>query len=231
MRMKHSLLNMLVTTIPNIILPVMGIIKFSLFSSIYGGTVNGLFSTMIQLMGVLSLVEGGFGVAFQQSLYQPLAKKDEKQVTELYNGAVFLFKKIGIAIGILGFIIGIVQPLFISQKDGTISAFMIYSIYFLLLIQVVISYFLMGPNIVVQADQQYYKINLGIQIITVLRSLFSIVIALMGLPFEVVLIIDGILTVISYAYSREKALKLYPYLRGLSNRYLLVKRMAQFQPL
>lgn len=125
-------------------------------------------------------------------------------MTELYNGAVFLFRKIGLVIGILGFIIGIVQPLFISQKDGTISAFMIYSIYFLLLIPVVISYFLMGPNIVVQADQQYYKINLGIQIITVLRSLFSIVIALMGLPFEVVLIIDGILTVISYAYSRRK---------------------------
>ena len=213
MRMKHSLLNMLVTTIPNLILPVMGIIKFSLFSSIYGGSINGLYSTMIQLMGVLSLVEGGFGIAFQQILYQPLAKKDDKRVTELYNGAVFLFRKIGLVIGILGFIIGIVQPLFISQKDGTISAFMIYSIYFLLLIPVVISYFLMGPNIVVQADQQYYKINLGIQIITVLRSLFSIVIALMGLPFEVVLIIDGILTVISYAYSREKALKLYPYLR------------------
>lgn len=213
MRMKHSLLNMLVTTIPNLILPVMGIIKFSLFSSIYGGSINGLYSTMIQLMGVLSLVEGGFGIAFQQILYQPLAKKDDKRVTELYNGAVFLFRKIGLVIGILGFIIGIVQPLFISQKDGTISAFMIYSIYFLLLIPVVISYFLMGPNIVVQADQQYYKINLGIQIITVLRSLFSIVIALMGLPFEVVLIIDGILTIISYAYSREKALKLYPYLR------------------
>ena len=58
MRMKHSLLNMLVTTIPNLILPVMGIIKFSLFSSIYGGSINGLYSTMIQLMGVLSLVEG-----------------------------------------------------------------------------------------------------------------------------------------------------------------------------
>ena len=130
MRMKHSLLNMLVTTIPNLILPVMGIIKFSLFSSIYGGSINGLYSTMIQLMGVLSLVEGGFGIAFQQILYQPLAKKDDKRVTELYNGAVFLFRKIGLVIGILGFIIGIVQPLFISQKDGTISSFMIYSIYF-----------------------------------------------------------------------------------------------------
>ncbi len=43
MRMKHSLLNMLVTTIPNLILPVMGIIKFSLFSSIYGGSINGLY--------------------------------------------------------------------------------------------------------------------------------------------------------------------------------------------
>ena len=139
-------------------------------------------------------------------------------------------------IGILGFVLGIVQPLLISQEGGPISSFMIYSIYFLLLIPVVVSYFLMGPNIVVQADQQYYKINLGIQIITVLRSLFSIIIALMGLSFEVVLIIDGILTIISYAYSREKALKLYPYLRDnkekrdlstLENtKHVFVHRMA-----
>ena len=44
----------------------------------------------------------------------------------------------------------------------------------------------MGPNIVVQADQQYYKINLGIQIITLLRSILVIVIAIMGLSLEVV---------------------------------------------
>lgn len=214
MRMKHSLLNMLVATIPSLILPVIGFVKFSLFSHIYGDSINGLYSTMVQIMAVLNLVEGGFGVAFQQILYQPLAHRNEKKVTELYNGAIYLFRKIGIIILVLGVIVGVVQPLFISQTSGYISNFSIYSIYFLLLIPVVISYFLMGPNIVVQADQQYYKINLGIQIITLLRSVLVIVIAMMGLSLEVVLILDGILSIASYVYSREKALKLYPYLRN-----------------
>lgn len=31
MRMKHSLLNMLVATIPSLILPIVGFVKFSLF--------------------------------------------------------------------------------------------------------------------------------------------------------------------------------------------------------
>lgn len=214
MRMKHSLLNMLVATIPNLILPVMGIIKFSLFSSIYGGSINGLYSTMIQLMGVLNLVEGGFGMAFQQILYQPLAQKNYQKVTELYNGAEYSFRRIGCIIGGVGLIIGLVQPLFVSQEGGFISSFTIYSIYFLLLIPVIISYFLMGPNIVVRADQQYYKINLGFQLITLLRSLLVIIIALMGGRFELVMLVEGILTIVSYAYSREKALKLYPYLRN-----------------
>lgn len=213
MRMKHSLLNMLVATVPSLILPIIGFVKFSLFSQIYGDSINGLYSTMVQIMAVLNLVEGGFGIAFQQILYQPLAHKNYKKVTELYNGAIYLFRKMGIIILVLGVIVGAVQPLFVSQKGEPISNFSIYSIYFLLLAPVVISYFLMGPNVVVQADQQYYKINLGIQLITLLRSILVIVIAVMGLSLEVVLVVDGILTIISYSYSREKALKLYPYLK------------------
>ena len=213
MRMKHSLLNMLVATIPSLILPIVGFVKFSLFSDIYGGSINGLYSTMIQIMGFLNLVEGGFGIAFQQILYQPLAQKNYKKVTELYNGAIYLFRKMGFIIFVLGLIVGLVQPFFVSQEGGVISTFSIYSIYFLLLAPVVVSYFLMGPNIVVQADQQYYKINLGIQLITLLRSILVIVIAMMGFSLEVVLVADGILTIVSYVYSRNKALKLYPYLK------------------
>ena len=88
----------------------------------------------------------------------------------------------GFIIFVLGLIVGLVQPFFVSQEGGVISTFSIYSIYFLLLAPVVVSYFLMGPNIVVQADQQYYKINLGIQLITLLRSILVIVIAMMVGP-------------------------------------------------
>ena len=198
MRTKHSFFNMLATTIPNLILPILGFVKFSLFSSIYGSSINGLYSTLLQIMAVLNLVEGGFGMAFQQILYKPLADKNHKKVTELYNGAVYLFRWMGIIILVLGTIIGIVSPLFISKADPIPSG-TIYLIYFLLLIPVVISYFLMGPNIVVQSDQQYYKINIGIQFITFIRS---------------VLLVDGLLTIATYVYSRQKSLKLYPYLKN-----------------
>lgn len=63
MRTKHSFFNMLATTIPNLILPILGFVKFSLFSSIYGSSINGLYSTLLQIMAVLNLVEGGFGMA------------------------------------------------------------------------------------------------------------------------------------------------------------------------
>ena len=211
MRTKHSFLNMLVTTIPNLILPILGFLKFSLFTSIYGDSINGLYSTLLQIMAVLNLVEGGFGIAFQQILYKPLAKQDHKKVTELYNGAIYLLRWMGINILVLGTIVGVATPFFINSSEP-IPNLTIYSIYFLLLFPVVISYFLMGPNIVVQADQQYYKINIGIQLITLIKSILVIVIAMMGLPLFVVLVIDGLLTIVSYAYSRQKALSLYPYL-------------------
>ena len=60
MRMKHSLLNMLVATIPSLILPIVGFVKFSLFSDIYGGSINGLYSTMIQIIGIFKFSGGWF---------------------------------------------------------------------------------------------------------------------------------------------------------------------------
>lgn len=213
MRTKHSFLNMLVTTIPNLILPILGFMKFSLFSSIYGSSINGLYSTLLQIMAVLNLVEGGFGIAFQQILYKPLADQNHKKVTELYNGAIYLFRWMGIIILGLGTVIGAVTPLFISKADPIPSG-TIYLIYFLLLFPVVISYFLMGPNIVVQSDQQYYKINIGIQIITLIRSVLVIVIALMKVDLAIVLLVDGLLTIAAYVYSRHKSLSLYPYLKN-----------------
>ena len=213
MRTEHSFFNMLATTIPNLILPILGFVKFSLFSSIYGSSINGLYSTLLQIMAVLNLVEGGFGMAFQQILYKPLADKNHKKVTELYNGAVYLFRWMGIIILVLGTIIGIVSPLFISKADPIPSG-TIYLIYFLLLIPVVISYFLMGPNIVVQSDQQYYKINIGIQFITFIRSVLVVVLALLKVDLAIVLLVDGLLTIATYVYSRQKSLKLYPYLKN-----------------
>lgn len=213
MRTKHSFLNMLVTTIPNLILPILGFLKFSLFSSIYGSSINGLYSTLLQIMAVLNLVEGGFGIAFQQILYKPLADQNHKKVTELYNGAIYLFRWMGIIILGLGTVVGVLSPLFISKTDP-IPSETIYLIYFLLLFPVVISYFLMGPNIVVQSDQQYYKINIGIQLITLIRSVLVIVIAVMKVDLAIVLLVDGLLTIAAYGYSRRKSLSLYPYLKN-----------------
>ncbi|MGL4335738.1 MAG: lipopolysaccharide biosynthesis protein [Turicibacter sp.] len=213
MRTKHSFLNMLVNTVPNLILPILGFIKFSLFTTIYGGSINGMYSTFLQIMGVLNLVEGGFGIALQQKLYGPLAQNDNKKVTELYNGAIYLFRIMGVAILAIGTLVGLFQPLFL-KTETFVSPEMIYGIYFILLIPVAISYFLMGPNIVVQADQQYYKINVGIQIIMLIRSVLVLVLALSGVPLVITLLVDGVLTILSYAYSRFKAFKLYPYLKN-----------------
>ena len=72
----------------------------------------------------------------------------------------------------------------------------------------------MGPNIVVQSDQQYYKINIGIQFITFIRSVLVVVLALLKVDLAIVLLVDGLLTIATYVYSRQKSLKLYPYLKN-----------------
>lgn len=98
--------------------------------------VSSLFSSVLQ---VLNLAELGFGSAVVFSMYKPIAEDDEQTICALLN----TYRKVYRGIGSLIFIVGIILLPFIKYviKGEWPAELNIYLVYFIYLINTVISYF------------------------------------------------------------------------------------------
>ncbi len=82
----------------------------------------------------------------------------------IYNGAVRCSGFAGMAVLVVGALTALLFPMFAESPLGygeTVTMFLILCVPFGL------SYFLMGPNFVIIADQKEYKINIWIQTIAI----------------------------------------------------------------
>ena len=88
-----SLLNQLITVICGFILP-----RYIL--SYYGSTVNGLVSSVQQLLGLISFCELGVGMVVESALYKPLADNDNVLTSKILISARKFFDKVGIILSV-----------------------------------------------------------------------------------------------------------------------------------
>ncbi|MEG0240052.1 hypothetical protein [Anaerorhabdus sp.] len=234
MRTKHSFYNILVSLITSIILPLVGFVKYSLFVKLYGSDVNGLQLTIAQIIMFLNICELAYSLAFRQLLFKPLANNDRETVLKYYYGARKVFRFTGYAVLGLGLIIAIIFPFFAQSPFDYIQTVGTFAI---LCIPYGISYFMMGPNFVIIADQQEYKINIWIQSFAILRMMLMILVILAKMNFAWIIFIEGANILISNYVARRIALKAYPWLLDkpkiessdefVSNaKYTIVQRLA-----
>ena len=91
--MKNKLrLNNVSTLLYQIISVVIGLFLPRLFLTAYGSDVNGLVSSITQMLSVITLLDFGVGAVVQSSLYKPLAQKDYNSISEIYSSAKRYFK-------------------------------------------------------------------------------------------------------------------------------------------
>ena len=234
MRTKHSIYNLLVNVLSSLIVPVLGFIKVRLFVDLYGSELNGMQLVLMQFITFLNIFELAYSLAFRQLLYKPLSEKNRQKVLEIYWGAKKIFMATGWFLLVVGGIAGFVIPYFINSD---ISSWEIIISYFILFMPFALSYFLMGPNFVIAADQQEYKISIWIQGIAIVRMIVMIGVILLQLPYILIFIVEGCQILLSNVIARQVALKNYPWLNekkesvdGLfahNIRYTLSHRLAQ----
>ena len=188
----------------------MGFIKVRLFVALYGSAVNGLQLTIAQVITFLNICELAYSLAFRQLLYKPLAEGDNETVKSVYHGACKVFRMTGVVCILASVTVALIFP-FLAESPfsyaETVGTFL------LLALPYGISYFLMGPNFVIMADQKEYKINFWIQMISVLRMGFMVIAILLKMPFVSMLVIEGANILCANTLSRKIALKEYPWLK------------------
>ena len=184
--------------------------KVSLFVRLYGSAVNGLQLTIAQVITFLNICELAYSLAFRQLLYKPLAEGNQEEVKSIYYGACKVFRLTGIICICASVAVSLIFP---NLSERPFSYWQTAGTFLLLALPYGISYFLMGPNFVIMADQKEYRINIWIQSFSVLRMGFMIWAILMKMPFITILIIEGLNILLANTLSRFIALKEYPWLK------------------
>lgn len=142
-----AFINQIITIMHGFVLP-----RFYL--QYYGSTIYGLSSSITQFLSVVTLMEMGIGAVVQSALYEPLAKKDKKRISEIVISAEGFFKKIALAFLIYTIVLMFIYPNYIQNVE---TWWFESSLIAIIAISSLAEYFLgMTYKLLLMADQRSY---------------------------------------------------------------------------
>lgn len=160
MRTKKIFLNMICDIFPYLLIGIVGLVKVNFIINHIGDVGNGYYQTINQIISYVFLAQIGFGEAVIYSLYKQFAENDKRDINRIYTGSRKIFKKIGLVILGLIFIVSLCLYLFYGFEDGyrntALISFIIISCSYL------ISYFGKGQTYlaILSASQNKYIYSL-----------------------------------------------------------------------
>jgi O-antigen/teichoic acid export membrane protein len=169
--------------------------------------VNGLYTNILT---VLSLTELGIGNVMIYSLYKPVAEKDEATIRALLTYYKNIYRKIAIAVLIIG--VGFI-PLLDKVVKSNLPYTSLVLYYILFLFNSVASYFVVYKTALINADQKIYIIKVIYTLVIFLKELAQILILLTTKSYVLYLIILITSTVLNNIFISVKADKLYPFIK------------------
>ena len=164
MRTLNSAKNMTANLGITIIMTLLGFFTRKIFVDSVGVEYLGLNGLLQNILGVMTLLEGGFAASVVYNLYKPLAEDNRPKIIALIQ----LYKKVYryIAFGIFVFALCLYPFLGNFIKDGEGLEY-VSIVYFLFLFNSIAGYFTAYKWSIINASQQIYKlapINLAYQI-------------------------------------------------------------------
>lgn len=175
--MGSSMLYQVLATFASLILP-------RLFLVYFGSATNGLVNSITQLLSYISLMDLGVGAVFQSALYEPLAQKDYKRISNIFASGRQFYKKIGIIIGVYILILSVVFPFAVSDNFDYLPTMLLV---LAMAISMFAQYFLgLAYQVFLSADQHHYIQSLINSATLVLNTVVSIVLIVNGSSIQVV---------------------------------------------
>ena len=164
MRSLNSLKNIGTSIGTTIILAALGFFTRKIFVDSLGEEYLGLNGLLLNIIGMLSLVEGGIGTSIVYNLYKPLAEHNEPKIIAL----VQLYRRIYryIALGVFLLSLCIYPFLDVLIKNGENLSY-VSIVYFIFVFNNLIGYLMADKWSLINSDQKQYKLagyNLAYQI-------------------------------------------------------------------
>lgn len=176
--MKRSIKNILYGVLGQIITIAIGLLLPRLRITSYGSEVNGLLSSVQQVLTYLALLEAGVGTATLQALYGPVANNDKKSVNEILAATRRYYIKTGYIYLCCVLLFAALYPLCVHTDIPW------YTIVFVILFNGlgnVLAYFFQGKyKILLQAEGKQYVITNLATLVTLFSGLAKIVLIYAG---------------------------------------------------
>lgn len=115
-RTKNALRIVASSVVQQVVIVICGLILPPMLISRFGSEVNGLVSTIKQMLTYFSIVSLGIGASCQVALYKPLASKDYKTINGILGATRIFFNRTGYVYTALLFGFAVVFS-FISKSD------------------------------------------------------------------------------------------------------------------
>lgn len=189
---------------------VVGILIPKLVMLYYGSTMNGLVTSINQLISYLALVESGIGAVGIVALYAPLANNDQKQINATVSAVGRLYRKSGLIYLAVVIVAGFVYPYMVmGQVDNTL----VTSLFFVLSASNLIDYLFLGKyKTLLTADEKLYIVNIFQIVVNLLNALLSCICIINGFSLLFVKSINVVLGVLRLMLIYIYVKKQYPQL-------------------
>lgn len=174
-RVKKSWMNVKVNLVFYLLSFVFAFISRKVFLDALTADFVGLTGTLSEVISFLYLAEMGIGTSIAYFLYKPLQTDNHQQINEIMSVMGFLYRRIGIFIGIAGAIISLTFPWVF--RDTTLPLLFIYFTFASYIGSTLLNFFINYKQIVIIADQRNYVVSAYTQGINYAKSALQIALA------------------------------------------------------
>ena len=178
MRTKKSIKNLIFNVFQQVIGILTGFLLPPLIITNYGSSINGLIQTIKQIVTYAQTTGAGIASASTYEMYKPIAEKNHKKLSGIFNATKKLFIKAGNYASFIMLMVAFIYPLFVSKDVNPMIAFAL--VIMLGLCGVSEFYFIGKYQALFGADQKNYLVSLA----QALGNIFNITISIILIKFK-----------------------------------------------
>lgn len=194
MRSKMVFKNTFYAILLQIIIAVFGFITPSLLIKNYGSEINGLVSSINQILRYFSLLEAGLSGAAVYELYRFLKKKDFPEINKIVTYASKYYLKIGYIIMAGVLVIAPIYSLFIVKTS--LESSIVFFLFLILGFSGAMEFIIMSRcRIIFTADQKGYIISIAVIISTLVYQLTTILMIINQVPILFVYLSSSLINI------------------------------------
>lgn len=195
MKTKKTILNFITEVIPLIIIALIGLYKSKLLISELPTDDVGLYQLFSQLLGYVTIFEFGMTGALLYRLFEPVAKKNQKQINILFYSGRKVFAIVGLMMFVIAIIFSFIIPFLIKDNPFSIGYILITFIMYIL--TNIIYYLVVSYKLLLEAEQKKHITNIVVQGFEILKHILELITLLIFKNLITLLSVGIITTILS----------------------------------